>query len=80
MGLYSGGLITGGIFASEIMGGGGESVFSGGLSFFGGEGGLLWEFYGICKYLLVQNKLSRHQSDLKPPVYNLPVIFCDPAI
>ena len=44
MGLYSGGLIIGRIFASEIWG----AYFSGGLIFLGG-GSLLWEFYGnLC--------------------------------
>ena len=44
MGLYSGGLIIGRIFASEIWG----AYFREGLFFFfGGGGGLLSEFYGI---------------------------------
>ena len=45
MGLYSGGLIIGRIFASEIWGG----LFSGGLNFFflGGGGGLI---IGILRY------------------------------
>ena len=47
MGLYSGGLIIGRIFVSEIWGGG---VFSGGL-LWGGGGGLLSEFYGSLQEL-----------------------------
>ena len=53
MGLYSGGLIIGRIFASEIYG----AYFREGLlilfySFFfgGGGGGLLSEFYGMLVY------------------------------
>ena len=41
MGLYSGGLIIGRIFASEIWG----LIF--GTAYLGGGGGLLLEFYGI---------------------------------
>ena len=46
MGLYSGGLIIGRIFTSEIWG----AYFREGLFiffFFGGGGGLLSKFYGI---------------------------------
>ena len=50
MGLYSGGLIIGTIFASQILGG----LFSEGLIIIiiiflvgGGGGGLLSEFYGV---------------------------------
>ena len=47
MGLYTGGLIIGRIFASDIWG----AYFREGLFFFGGGGGeegvLLSEFYGI---------------------------------
>ena len=43
MGLYSGGLIIGRIFASEIWG----AYFREGLFWGGGGGGLLSEFYGI---------------------------------
>ena len=45
MGLYSGGLIDGRIFASEIWG---AYFWEGLFSFFGG-GGLLSEFHGIPK-------------------------------
>ena len=44
MGLYSGGLVIGGIFTSEIWG----AYFRKGLFFFGGRGpGFLSEFYGM---------------------------------
>ena len=54
MGLYSGGLIIGRIFASEIWG----AYFREG--FFLGGGSLLWEFYGIslCSYYLI-NSIQR---------------------
>ena len=45
MGLYSGGLIIGRIFACEIWGAYVFFLFEG-----GGGGGLLSEFYGICTY------------------------------
>ena len=50
MGLYSGGLIIGRIFASEIWG-----LIREGLFFFWGGGGLLSEFYGI----LITSKARR---------------------
>ena len=44
MGLYSGGLIIGKVFASEIWGGGGGGLFSGGLIF----GGAYYRNFTVC--------------------------------
>ena len=59
MGLYSGGLIIGGIFASEIIFG--RAYFS---SFFfgGGGGGLLSEFYGM--FALLHHRPTQHGAEL----------------
>ena len=59
MSLYTGGLIIGRIFASEIWG----AYFREGLFFLGGgEGGLLSEFYGS----VVWTKDARNPRDVAP--------------
>ena len=47
MGLYSGGLITGRIFASEIIFRGGGGLFLGGLNFFLGGGEAYYQNFTV---------------------------------
>ena len=69
MGLYSRGLNIGRIFASVILGG----LFSGGLIFFfGGEGDLLSDFYGICVRTAFENQSLKQSNEIKFLAWCLP--------
>ena len=61
MGLYSGGLVIGRIFTSEIRGA--YSVLGGLIFWAGAGGGLLSEFYGTSsKFDCINGPLDRHDS------------------